>query len=72
MHKKNIKNLSQNIYISVVIPIYKCADCIYELNSRLLKVLESVTLKFEIIFIDDASPDDAWNKITRLSKKMKK
>jgi glycosyltransferase involved in cell wall biosynthesis len=72
MYKKNIKNLNQNIFISVVIPIYKCADCIYELNSRLLKVLESVTLKFEIIFIDDASPDDAWNKITRLSKKNKK
>jgi polyisoprenyl-phosphate glycosyltransferase len=55
--------------ISVVSPVYGCSTCIYELYSRLKETLEKISLEFEIILINDASPDGAWLQITELAKK---
>lgn len=50
--------------ISVVIPIYRCSESIPELTTRLHKVLRSIAhTSYEIIFVDDGSPDRAWVKI---------
>ena len=55
--------------ISVVSPVYGCSTCIYELYSRLKETLEKISCQFEIIFINDASPDEAWLQITEIAKK---
>jgi glycosyltransferase involved in cell wall biosynthesis len=46
--------------ISVVTPVYCCANCLRELCARLATVLGAVDANYEIILIDDASPDRAW------------
>jgi dolichol-phosphate mannosyltransferase len=53
--------------VSVVLPVYKTADCLNLLYSRTLSALDGAGLTFEIIFIDDGSPDHAWEVITRLA-----
>lgn len=62
------EKMTISVDISVVIPVYKCARCISELKSRLEVVLEPLVNDYEIIFIDDASPDDSWQEILHLTK----
>jgi dolichol-phosphate mannosyltransferase len=49
--------------ISVVIPIYGNELFIDELYSRLTANLSAITGDFEIIFVDDGSPDNSWKLI---------
>jgi dolichol-phosphate mannosyltransferase len=48
------------VEISVVVPVYKCAECIRHLHDRLTVALQSLGESYEIVFVDDRSPDDAW------------
>jgi len=62
----------KNVYISVVTPVYKCAECLDELYTRLIASLRSITNNFEIIMVDDGSPDNAWHIITSLATRDKR
>ena len=53
---------SQN-KIAVVIPVYRSENILDELCNRLVTNLSVITDAFEIILIDDSSPDNSWNKI---------
>jgi len=55
-------------HISVVSPVYGCKNCLLELYSRLKGTLEKITTNFEIILVNDASPDNAWETIAELAK----
>ncbi|OVE79225.1 glycosyltransferase [bacterium I07] len=59
-------------HISVVIPVYGCAACLQDLYSRLVKTLEAIDPHFEIILVNDESPDDAWKVINDLCKRDKR
>lgn len=52
--------------ISVVIPVYGCVDCLQQLHRRLVEVLSGIVDSYEIVFVDDRSPDDAWAFLRRL------
>ncbi len=54
---------------SIIIPCYNEQDSIEELYDRLLTIFKSLGASSEIIFIDDGSIDDTWEKIIGLSKK---
>lgn len=56
-------------HISVVIPLYKCSLFINELSRRLINTLSSISEDFEIIFVNDASPENDWEIVVELSKK---
>lgn len=55
------------VKISVVIPVYKSEDCLYELYQRLAGVMKAVSSDFEIIFIEDCGGDSSWEIIMKLS-----
>jgi len=55
--------------ISIVIPVYGCKACLLELYSRLKETLELISNDFEIIMVNDASPDMPWNAITEIAQK---
>jgi dolichol-phosphate mannosyltransferase len=46
--------------ISVVIPTYGCVDCLQALYRRLTRTLQGMTASYQIVFVDDCSPDHAW------------
>lgn len=52
--------------ISVVTPVYCCATCVRELCRRLGETLSKIADDYEIVLIDDASPDGAWNVVREL------
>lgn len=53
--------------VSVVVPVYGCKNCLEDLVQRVSRSLEGITGQFEIILVDDNSPDDAWSRITELA-----
>ena len=53
--------------ISVVIPVYKSQDCLSELAKRLTDVLDGLGKSYEIVLVNDCSPDGSWEKIVELS-----
>jgi len=55
-------------HLSVVIPVYKAADCLAELSNRLVSALETITTDFECILIEDCGGDDSWEIICDIAK----
>jgi dolichol-phosphate mannosyltransferase len=54
--------------LSVVIPVYRCTECLEPLHRRLKAVLEQIPGSHEIVFVDDRSPDDAWPRLAALAR----
>src|SRR5438445_9585573 len=46
--------------LSVVVPSYGCLGCLEELCTRLERVLSKMGLSFEVVIVDDRSPDNSW------------
>jgi len=61
--------LSAPFSISVVIPVYGCASCLDALCKQLQETLQAMTERFEIILVDDRSPDDSWSQLSALQDK---
>lgn len=55
-------------HISVVVPVYRSGSTLLELHKRLRPVLESLTDRFEIIFVDDCGGDDSFSYVEQLAK----
>jgi len=54
--------------ISVVIPVYNGSDTLNMLVEELEKVLPSVADEFEVVLVNDGSPDNSWEVIEKLTK----
>lgn len=55
--------------VSVLIPVYRSEGTLEPLTERLTSILGSFRTPFEIIFINDDSPDKSWTAILELQKK---
>lgn len=55
--------MAQNVHISVVSPVYKAENIVAELVKQVREAISSITEDFEIILVNDASPDRSWEKI---------
>lgn len=58
--------------LSIVCPVYFGEDTIDLLVDRLLSSLKLFTNDFEIILVDDGSPDNSWNRIEAIALNEKK
>ncbi len=61
--------LNQSPHISVVSPVYGCRECLISLCDRLDKSLSTISPNYEVILVNDASPDLAWETIKEISEK---
>ncbi|MCF8275485.1 MAG: glycosyltransferase family 2 protein [Flavobacteriales bacterium] len=55
--------------ISVVSPVYRAQALLPELASRLDQVLGAMGVAYEIVLVDDRSPDDSWVVLKELAEK---
>ena len=60
-----------NPLISIISPIYKGEKMMEELVRRIENSVVSFTDNYEIILVNDCSPDDSWNKIKELCERDK-
>ncbi|MBK8397635.1 MAG: glycosyltransferase family 2 protein [Leptospiraceae bacterium] len=50
--------------ISIVIPVYKSKNILYKLYNEIDSALKNYI--YEVILVNDNSPDDSWNEILKL------
>jgi glycosyltransferase involved in cell wall biosynthesis len=50
-------------HISVISPVYKAENILDELVKRITSEIEKITSDYEIILVEDGSPDNSWQKI---------
>ena len=55
------------INISVVVPLFNEEESLPELCDWLVRIMQENNFSYEVIFIDDGSRDDSWEKIKSLS-----
>lgn len=55
----------KNPHISVVSPEYKGEKMVHELVTRLVASVSAITDNYEIILVNDASPDNTWAEIEK-------
>lgn len=53
--------------ISVIIPVYRSSESLPELLAELDRVLPTLADAFEVVMVDDASPDDSWRVVQGLA-----
>ncbi len=53
--------------LSVVVPVYGCADCLLALHDRLTASVTQITDRYELVFVDDRSLDGGWSVLQRLA-----
>lgn len=51
------------MYITVVVPLFRCNVFVEELCKRLIKTLELITQDYEIILVNDHSPANDWEMV---------
>ena len=61
-----------NTKISIVSPVYKAEKIVAELVKQIIENVSKITEYFEIILVDDASPDNSWLAIAAECKKDKR
>jgi len=61
--------ISKTPEVSIVIPVYGCRNCLLELYFRLKDTLPLISSDFEIIMVNDSSPDLAWTTILDIAEK---
>ena len=59
--------ISNRAFITVVVPVYNSEAILPSLMSRLKPVLESIAERWELILVNDASPDGSWQVIQSLA-----
>lgn len=57
--------------ISVIVPVYRGESLVGPLVDRLAGVLPKIAKKYEVLLVNDGSPDDSWSVIRQLSRKYK-
>lgn len=54
-----------HIHLSIVSPVYRAENIVEELVKQVKENVSAITEDFEIILVNDASPDNSWEKIAR-------
>lgn len=49
-----------HVEVSIVVPVYRSAGTLGELFRRLSAVMDATGLSYELVFVEDGSPDDSW------------
>ena len=61
--------MTEEVEISVVIPVFNEEENILPMYERLCAALEAHVSSFEVIYVDDGSRDGSWDKIRVLAAK---
>ncbi|MBD3868838.1 MAG: glycosyltransferase family 2 protein [Acidobacteria bacterium] len=57
----------RNPFFSVVVPLFREEEHLEEVVTRIRQAIDPLQLSWELILVDDGSPDGTWQSISRLS-----
>jgi glycosyltransferase involved in cell wall biosynthesis len=55
------------VEMSIVVPVYGCRECLDQLHEQLTTAVKTITSSYEVVFVDDRSPDGAWPVLEHLA-----
>ena len=55
------------VELSVVIPVYGCEECLHALHRRLTESVRPLVGSYEIVYVDDRSPDESWKTLREIA-----
>jgi len=55
--------MEKKVHISIVSPVYRAENIVEELVRQIKQSVSSITEDFDIILVNDCSPDNSWQKI---------
>jgi dolichol-phosphate mannosyltransferase len=55
--------MEKKIYLSVVSPVYRAENIVEELVKQIKESISPISEDFEIILVNDSSPDNSWQRI---------
>ena len=58
---------SPRVELSIVVPTYKAEGCLRALHERLTRALGDLGKTYELIFVEDGSPDSSWSVLMELA-----
>ena len=61
--------MNQNPTISIVSPVYRSEMIVSKLVDEIQKAVSKLNVSYEIILVDDRSPDNSWEEMKKLSAK---
>lgn len=61
-------NNIQNIYISIIVPCYNEENAIELTHAEIIKVIKNNQYNYELIYVDDGSIDETFDKIIQFAK----
>jgi glycosyltransferase involved in cell wall biosynthesis len=53
--------------LSIVVPVYRSESVLHELVNQIRNVLEGSNYRFEVLLVNDCSPDGSWREIQNLA-----
>ena len=56
---------TEKTILSIVSPVYRGEKMVHELVARVVAAVSTITSDYEIILVNDASPDGSWNEIVK-------
>jgi len=62
-------NESPTLKLSIVIPVYRSENCLADLVSAISEALVPAGLSYEVILVNDFSPDRSWDVIAALARR---
>ncbi len=57
---------SSGIVLSIISPVYRGEKMVYELVRRIEESVKSINLDYEILLVEDGSPDNSWIEIEKI------
>ena len=61
--------MNQIPHISIVSPVYRAENIVGKLVDEIQKVMRQINVNYEIILVDDRSPDNSWEEMKQISSK---
>jgi polyisoprenyl-phosphate glycosyltransferase len=55
--------------ISIVVPVYRSEDCLVALETAVDEAMRTAALRYELLLVDDGSPDGSWSVIRKLAER---
>src|SRR6516165_1341218 len=59
----------ERLALSIVIPVYRSADCLEALNAAISEALVPLGVRYEVVLVNDCSPDESWTVIEQLCRR---
>src|SRR5215472_2776674 len=60
---------AERLALSIVIPVYRSADCLEALNAAISEALVPLGVRYEVVLVNDCSPDESWTVIEELCRR---